>query len=245
MPDQDNEQAGFDNDQQGGETVRAPERTPEPEVEYANLTKAQYDDLMSRAARIDEIAATQDKSFGTFGRTIKGIQDAVDALKSGEQVEIPQEDIDALKEDGFAPLAKALEKIRSLRSSPAQAFDPATIDELVQQRIAPALETINTRVEQAVETRLLAKQFPDWKAITSTPEFASYVGTLPIAERKTLDDSWDSDFIGKHIAAFTAKSSNTTQRTNRFAAAATPSGNGRTNTSTTGTDERAGFDSVK
>ncbi|MEY2854650.1 MAG: hypothetical protein RL030_1782 [Pseudomonadota bacterium] len=257
MPDLDNEQAGFDDEVDDAvlddaiETA-APTETPEPPapiaIEYADLTKAEYDALQ---AKIVDLTAAQDRSFGTFGRTIKGIQDAVEAMKSGAQVEIDQADIDALREDGFVPLAKVLEKVRSMRSLPAQTIDPAKIDELVQQRVAPALETINTTVERAVETRLLARDHPDWREITSQPGFAAYAAGLPAAERTALDASWDSTLIGRHLSAFKAKSApvtpseSTTQRRNRFAAAATPSGNGRSNTNATGSDERSGFDSVK
>lgn len=253
------EQAGFDDDDDhpterpdADDTPSDEPRggQPEPEVEYAQLTKAEYEELRARAALIDEIRATQDKSFGTFGRTIKGLQDQLAQFQAGAQIDISQEDIDALKED-WPPMAAALQKVRDLRALPAGGLDPTKIDELVQQRLAPALETINTRVDQAVEMRLLSKAHPDWSTYTKSQDFAAYTATLPATEQAQLADSWDSDFIGRHIAAAKARAkrvqptttTTSTARTSRISAAVTPRGTGATRP-LVGNDERAGFDAA-
>lgn len=210
-----------------------------PEIEYAKLTKAEYEDLRSRAAQVDELRATQDKSFGTFGRTIKGIQDTIQGFQSGAQVEISQEDIDALRDD-FPPLAAALEKVRNMRALPGASVDSAQIDEMVQQRIAPAL----TSMEQKFERRLLAKDHPDWKQIDSDPAFSAWVQAQPDEFKQTLvkaSEAYDSSVISDVMSAFKASIKQAppapSTRTSRQAAAVTPRGNGAATTG--GSDDPA------
>ena len=216
-----------------------------PEIEYAKLTKAEYEDLRSRAAQVDELRATQDKSFGTFGRTIKGIQDTIQGFQSGAQVEISQEDIDALRDD-FPPLAAALEKVRNMRALPGASVDSAQIDEMVQQRIAPAL----TSMEQKFELRLLAKEHPDFKAVDADPAFAQWVATQPDEFRQSLataSQSYDSEVVGAAMSKFKAARKtappvqNNPTRNSRMTAAVTPRGSGAAR-APVGNDERAGFD---
>lgn len=203
-----------------------PTPAPEPEIEYAQLTKAEYEQLRSRAALVEEIKAAQEKSFGTAFGKIGGIERRLQEIASAPSVEIDQADIDALKDD-FPPLAAALQKVKSLRAIPTGGIDPSRLDELVQQRIAPALDRINVTVEQTVEKRLLTRQHPDWQTVVATPEFAAFTQTLPATEQQQLANSWDSDFIGGVLTRFkTAKPAK--QTTSRFDAAVAPRGTGGT-----------------
>ena len=216
---------------------------PEPAIEYAQLTKAQYDELIG-------LKATQEKSFGTAFGKLGGIERTLQQLQSGPQVEISQEDIDALRDD-FPPLAAALEKVRNMRSIPGGGMDPTKLDELVQQRIAPALDTINDRVTQAVEARLLAKQHPDWQTVDKSPEFAAWVQGQPRAYVDQLvaaSTSYDSDFIGSAMTKFKQSRKATPQgddpaaaRRSRMSAAVTPRGSGSPAGSDPNDDFNAGF----
>ena len=107
------EQAGFDADEdtqdpnptgtpgdgQSGEQL-ADAGQAEQAIEYAQLTKAEWEEVKSRAA---ELKATQDKSFGTIGNTLRGIQQTIQQLQTGPQVEISQEEIDDLKNSRHWP----------------------------------------------------------------------------------------------------------------------------------------------
>lgn len=212
------------------------EAVAEQVIEYAQLTRAEWDEWKARAAKIDEIKATQDKSFGTIGNTIRGLQDQLKAAQSGAQVEILQEDIDALKDD-FPPLAAALEKVRNMRAIPVGGFDQAKVEELVGPRLKAA--------EQKFELRLLARDHPDWQQIDASPEFRGYVQGLPEAERKQLadaSDNFDSDVVSRFISRFKATKPATTRKS-RFDAAVTPRGSGVTHNAV-GSDEKSGFDSA-
>lgn len=250
-PELDTEADGFNDDDDdissATETPRedddeprqaAAEAAAEQVIEYAQLTKAEWEEVKARAARIDEIRATQDKSFGTIGNTIRGLQDQLKAAQTGANVEILQEDIDALKED-FPPLAAALEKVRNMRAIPVNGgFDPAKVEELVAPRLKAA--------EQKFELRLLARDHPDWQQIDASPEFQGYVKSLPEAERKQLadaSDNFDSDVVSRFITRFKATKPAGTTRKSRFDAAVTPRGSGVTHNAV-GSDEKSGFDSA-
>lgn len=257
-----NEQAGFDADEdtqdpnptgtpgdgQSGEQL-ADAGQAEQAIEYAQLTKAEWEEVKSRAA---ELKATQDKSFGTIGNTLRGIQQTIQQLQTGPQVEISQEEIDDLKE--FPPLAAALEKIRSMRNIQGAGVDPEKLDEMVRQRLAPALDSIEGRVHQAVEMRLLNKQHPDWREIDKKPEFAAWVQQQPkvfVDQLVEASEKYNSDFIGDTMTKFkqslkpapTAALAAPARKNTRMTAAVTPRGSGTT-PNAPGTTEEDGFNSA-
>lgn len=241
-----NEQAGFDDDElPPTERPDAVEREPEkraevaaPAIEYAQLTKAEYEDLKA-------FRASQEKSFGTAFGKIGGIERTLQQIQAGAQVEISQEDIDALRED-FPPLAAVLEKVRNMRALPGGSADSAQIDEMVQQRIAPALSA----VEQKFELRLLARDHPDYKAVDANPAFAQWVATQSDEFRQSLakaSQEYDSAVVSAAMSSFKSASKaappvqNNPTRNSRMTAAVTPRGSGAAR-APVGNDERAGFD---
>lgn len=251
------EQAGFDNDDdmptgqppatEDDEQQPAQQAQPEPTVEYAQLTKAEWEEVKARAARIDEIRATQDKSFGTIGNTIRGMQETLKAAQSGAQVEIAQADIDALRDD-FPPLAAALEKVRSMRAIPVNGgLDQSKVEELLRERIA--------KVEQKFEFRLLAKDHPDWQQIDADPAFTKWTAEQSEAFQRSLAQAsaeYDSATVSKAMTLFkeakaAAKAKEPakpdTTRKSRFDAAVTPRGSG-VNHNAVLSDEKSGFDAA-
>ena len=211
--------------QEGATEPSEPETPKEPEapaVEYVQLTKAERDELMG-------LRAQQEKSFGTAFGKIGGIERTLQQLNSGAQVEISQEDIDALKDD-FPPLAAALEKVRNMRALPGAGVPTEQLDELVQQRIAPAL--------QRMELRMLAKDHPDFKQIDADPAFAAWVQAQPEAFKQTLAQAsaaYDSEVVSDAMTKFKQSrkaapadtgSDQATARRSRIAANVTPRGSG-------------------
>lgn len=245
---------GFSNDSptptETPETEAAETAAAEPAVEYAQLTKAELEDLKTRAALVEEMRATQEKSFGTAFGKIGGIERRLQEIASAPGVEVDQADIDALKDD-FPAIATALEKVRSLRSL-GSGIDHAKIDEMVQERLAPALDSIGTTVERAVETRMLSRDHPDWRPVTQSPAFLDWAGKQPVEFQKALADSWDSAVIGKAITDFkrsikatpnSATAGADSTRKNRLSAAVTPRGSGTAVAADADSDFDAGFKS--
>ena len=188
--------AGFNDD-----TTATPTETPaelqvevttvenvEPEPEYVQLTKGERDELFA-------LREQAQKQFGTAFGKIGGIERRLQELNSGAQVEISQEDIDALRDD-FPPLAAALEKVRNLRTL-SGGVDPAQMDEMVAERVS--------KVEQKFEMRLLAQAHPDWKQIDNDPAFQSWVAAQNDEFKQGLaqaSQSYDSATVGDAMSMF-------------------------------------------
>ena len=224
--------AGFDDDttatptetpaeQQDTDTQQeASAATAEPAApEYVQLTKAERDELMG-------LRDQAQRQFGTAFGKIGGIERTLQQLNSGAQVEISQEDIDALKDD-FPPLAAALEKVRNLRALPGGGVDQEQIASLVAEKVSA--------VEQKFELRLLSKDHPDWKQIDADPAFAQWVAAQPDEFKQTLahaSQSYDSAVVSNAMTMF--KQSRRTApapaadpasaRRSRMSAAVTPRG---------------------
>jgi hypothetical protein len=248
----DDFQAGFTNAETSTETPRTDDKTGEeanpaeqtaPPPEFVQLTKQEVEELKARAALIDEIKATQDKSFGTLGGTIRSIRQDLDAMRQGKKVEIDQADIDALKED-FPGLSKALEKVRDLQVI-APTVDQEAIGKMVDERAGAKV----TALLQDLESRALRRVHPDWKEYGESKEFAAWVGAQPAEFQQKLaaaSDAWDSDFIGSAMTssktAAKAKASadakaaevasnaqdDASARRSRMSAAVSPRGSGAT-----------------
>jgi hypothetical protein len=227
--------AGFDDD-----TTATPTETPaeqqdtatQPEAstapaepaapEYAQFTKAERDELMA-------LREQAQKQFGTAFGKIGGIERTLQQLNSGAQVEIRQEDIDALKDD-FPPLAAALEKVRNLRALPGGGVDQEQIEALVEQRVAPRL--------QRMELRLLSKDHPDWQQVDKDPAFGAWVAAQPDEFKQALaqaSQSYDSEVVSNAMSMFKQSrkaapappaADPASARRSRMSAAVTPRGTG-------------------
>jgi FtsZ-binding cell division protein ZapB len=250
--DETNEQDGFDADEVATKPLPterpeeqaaevAAEAVVEQAIEYAQLTKAEYEELKA-------LKQAQERSFGTAFGKIGGIERTLQQLQAGAKVDISQEDIDSLKDD-FPPIAAALEKIRGMRALPAGVADPAQIEQIVQQRIAPAL----TAVEHKFELRMLAKEHPDYKNVDADPAFAKWVSTQPQPWREelvTASENYDSEVVGAAMHKFKLFKKQTRQtpavtppRNSRQIAAVTPRGSGLVR-APVGNDEASGFDAA-
>lgn len=242
--------AGFDADttatptetpaeQQDNDTQQ--EATPaEPAApEYVQLTKAERDELMG-------LRDQAQRQFGTAFGKIGGIERTLQQLNSGAQVEISQEDIDALKDD-FPPLAAALEKVRNLRALPGGGVDQEQIANLVAEKVSA--------VEQKFELRLLSKDHPDWKQIDADPAFAQWVAAQPDEFKQTLaqaSQSYDSAVVSNAMTMFkqsrkaapaTPAADPASARRSRMSAAVTPRGTGGTAASDSTDPFLTGFNS--
>lgn len=224
-----------DNDQSDKDEP-APADPPAPE--YAQFTKDERDELMA-------LREQQQKQFGTAFGKIGGIERTLQQLTSGARVEVAQSDIDTLRNDGFEPLAVALEKVRDLRALPGAGVDQDQIDALVNQRVAA--------VEQKLELRLLAQAHPDWKQIDADPAFAAWVAAQPDDFKQGLAKAsaeFDSAVVGDVMSKFkqsrrpapaTQAADPASARRSRIAANVTPRGAGGPATSNPNDELMAGF----
>lgn len=202
--------------QQEASTAPAAPAAPE----YAQFTKAERDELMA-------LREQAQKQFGTAFGKIGGIERTLQQLNSGAQVEISQEDIDALKDD-FPPLAAALEKVRNLRALPGGGVDQEQLASLVAEKVSA--------VEQKFELRLLSKDHPDWQQVDKDPAFGAWVAAQPDEFKQTLAQaslSYDSAVVSNAMTMFkqsrkaapaTPAADPAAARRSRMSAAVTPRG---------------------
>jgi hypothetical protein len=259
-PEQDFDQQDDTDFAEGFNAPEAPTATPgqqdagEPSAErsqqekapeYAQLTKAELQELKDRAAAIDTIRATQDKSFGTAFGKIGGIERELQALKSGAAVEIAESEIQALRDDGWDLIANALDKVRSLRAIPSGGVDEAKFVELMTQRISAAQQ----EQAQKYELRFLGMQHPDWQQVDKDPAFAAWVSAQPADFQQGLvkaSNEFDSATVGAAMSAFKASrkqapAGTDSTRRSRLTAAVTPRGTGAMPNTNPEDDFNAGF----
>lgn len=244
--------AGFDTPTEPTETPAQDETTtPEPEEAPApkirQITEDEYSAIQQQIADAVGMKATLEKVSGTAFGKIGGIERSIKSLTDAPGPGIAQEHIDALREDGFEPLADALEHLNKLRVIPA-AVDQEQISTMVQAR----LDEVVPAIEQKIEARFLSREHPDWQEVDKSPEWAAHLAALPAERQQALADAsarWDSAVIASEMSAFKkarAAAPQLTQagdladaRRNRLkAAAATPRGSG----GDTGTNPQDDFD---
>ena len=251
VEDAQQENAGF-NDDGNDINDEARTETPAPVVEeqpaevkpeYAQITKEEWESLKNSADLINQLRTTQDKGFGTFGETIRGIKSQLQGMTAGKKFDMSTEKIEEYREAGFPELADAFEFISGMHSAPAMP--------------TPEAPDISQQIEHTVEKRLLARDHRDWQQIDGDPRFHAFIGLLPDDRRQALrqaSNDYDSSVISREMTAFkqslqkpatpdTAQEDQSASRRRIMRASIMPRGSGSANQSA-GSTEQAGFDSV-
>lgn len=251
----------------GNEQTQTPEpaeaaQEPAPPPKLAQITEEQYADLLARAAAVDELKAELgkkvDTAFGKIGEVNRLIASLQQSTPAGEAISLNDDDLAELSSEFpeiAAMTAKGLNRVLSrLKGTGGASPD---IESLVQQRLAPVMESLPTRVEAMVSEKLLAKEHGDWRAIVGKPdektEYREWLSKQPTEYQKTVSETYDSVVIGESLTRFKAeqakaqaaaeearkKAEAANQRKSRFEAAATP--RGMPGNTPMESDETAGF----
>ena len=251
----------------GNEQTQTPEpaeaaQEPAPPPKLAQITEDQYAELLARAAAVDELKAGLDKkvdtAFGKIGEINRLIASLQQSTPAGEAISLNDDDLAELSSEFpeiAAMTAKGLNRVLSrLKGTGGTSPD---IESIVQQRLAPVMEALPTRVEAMVSEKLLAKEHGDWRAIVGKPdektEYRAWLSTQPAEYQKTVSETYDSVVIGESLTRFKAeqakaqaaaedarkKAEAANQRKSRFEAAATP--RGMPGNTPLESDETAGF----
>ena len=251
----------------GNEQTQTPEpaeaaQEPAPPPKLAQITEDQYAELLARAAAVDELKAGLDKkvdtAFGKIGEINRLIASLQQSTPAGEAISLNDDDLAELSSEFpeiAAMTAKGLNRVLSrLKGTGGTSPD---IESIVQQRLAPVMEALPTRVEAMVSEKLLAKEHGDWRAIVGKPdektEYRAWLSTQPAEYQQTVSETYDSVVIGESLTRFKAeqakaqaaaeearkKAEAANQRKSRFEAAATP--RGMPGNTPLESDETAGF----
>lgn len=244
------------------EKIKAPqEKASEPAVAYAQITVEELNALRENAAELK--AAQKVLTDNAFGR-IGGLKQALDQLAAQMHAEnkraitIADDDLADLRAeypDIAQHLVEGLNKVLAkTRSAPAAQpeFDKAQLEQLVAERMTPALAEVEAKVEQKLEVKSLDRAHRDWREVVTTDGFKEWLSKQPNNLANTFYESWDSAFLGDTLAAYKKatralpKAEPIPQpqdpRSRRLAAAVQPKGSGGHPSSNSAEDEfNAGF----
>ena len=238
--------AGFDDEQTPTpvSVETKPEVTPEPEApKLAQITEAQFSDLLAKASMVDESRRQIDTLSGHLGgmkQVMEGLRKERKQLTPGQLTRVTA-NFPELAEDLQADLA-------DLTGAPQ--VDP----EEFGRRVSTEVESKMAVKSVEFEAKLLRFYHRDWKEVASSKDFQDWKSTLPEGERNTLNNSNDGEFIADKLTEFkslrakasdTAKSKSSDSRQRRLEAAVSPKGTGAAAASPRATsDFQAGWDSA-
>lgn len=112
---------------------------PEP-PKLAQITQEQYDELLSKAAKIDEITAETTRKFNTAFGQLGGLKQNLERIQSAPSgVQVTEEHFAEMKAE-FPELAdltiKGLTKALSQLRGGSPDADPALVEQIVEKRVA-------------------------------------------------------------------------------------------------------------
>lgn len=197
------------------------EKTPEPEApapKLAKITEDQFQDLLKKAESFDSLKAQQDKVFGKLGGIERVLAQLQAETPEGEAIEVTTEDFEDLArefpeiaESTLKGLTKVLGKLKGTGGK-STAINQEQIAQLVQERVAPVLESVEERVTSAVETKLLSRAHPDWREVVGVKnpetgeipdtEFRQWLNKQPEEYQSQIGSTWDADLISGAIDKF-------------------------------------------
>ncbi len=178
--------------------------------EYVQVTKSDWESLMAKAAKIDEIAAdhsrVKDTAFGKIG----GLERALNELRSASPGGISDEDLAELQEE-YPDLAnlKVFQKLRG-----RQGIADADIDKLLEPRLQKVREDtraeLATEFDRRLEQRLLAREHLDWREVVGfdaqgqpvDSPYRQWLQQQPEDYRTRVAAAQDADTIAESISKF-------------------------------------------
>lgn len=197
-----------------------PEPEAQPEPKFRQITEDEWTALQSRAAEVEALKATLEKSTGTAFGKIGGIERQLKELSSAG-VRLSKEKIDRLRGD-LPEIAELFDELQ-VKAAPAAAPD---LTEVVAQAREEA--------RRAAREEALAEVHEDWREVTAGPEFAEFVrkqGQAKVDEITKASAEWNHRVIGKALSEFKATKAKAAQaeaskqiQRDRFSQAVAPRG---------------------
>lgn len=209
--------------------------TPEPTVteevqveapKMARITEDQYQDLTRRLSEIDQIKEVTGKKLDTAFGKLGGLERVINQLQSstpdGEQLSVSKEDFaelaaeyPELAEMQMAGLNKIFAKLKVKGN--ASTFDQDQLDQMVQQKLEPALNNVRQDIERKAETKFLNYMREDWKEVVGVPddngqvpntEFRQWLAKQDQKYQQDVNEAWDASVIHNAIRKFESTKQN-------------------------------------
>lgn len=240
------------------------QQKPAP-VEYAQITKQDYESLLAKAAKVDELESTHTQAVNSLNGKYGSMKQMIDRLQAstepGQKVMATIEDFKELVDEGYPDLAEmqmagfnrvlAKLNVRGTGDQPsaAPAFDEAKAKEIFGAEFKAGSEALREQIRYEMAKDALTDEHDDWEKVINTPEFTKWRTDNAIDTKKdrkgiVFAESQDPRFVSKVISEFKAAQKQTAARQSRLADAVAPKGAGGHGTGQSEVDEfTAGFNS--
>ena len=229
------------------EAPAEPDVPAQPEPEYVQLTKAQYEELKAGSVELRAALKTlEDRSNGSIGNLKQTLAQIQSATPAGQSVQFSAEDFAELKRD-FPEMTDSMVAALNRGMSRLKGTGPVVNDEFinakVQERLTPELERV--RKDSALEVMDVIE--PDWRQTVTSPAWNDSLSKESPDYQQTVNNSWKLPEVRAAITKFRADTKPAPKapaRPSRFAAAVTPkSAGGHSPSSTEEQEFLAAFNS--
>jgi len=187
----------------GDKEEEAVQPDPVKEELIGGLSKADFDAIVEKANRVDELndrlRQVSDKAFGSIGN----ITQQLSQLKQNQpqpRTDISKDAFKALTEYyGDDSLAEALANdLREIGLIQTASAAPA----YSQEDFTAALAERTEELERSMNMKLLSLKHPDWEETKDAPEFKGWAATLPESDQELLYNTWDPLVLSKAFDNF-------------------------------------------
>lgn len=219
--------------------IQADEKKAAPLI--AGMTEAELKAALGKGAAWEAEVRKVFSKVGEMNRTVQELKSAIAAGGSkstrkitAEQLKRVSEELPGLGEALAADLAGifgdtevATQKAEATAAAQGKPFDA---DAFFAEKIGPALETVKAQANESAQTELLEYMHPGYSATLKTPEFNTWLQSLPEARQKEVVESPRAVVAGRAITEFKewhAKAQKAQERNKtRLEGAITPKGGG-------------------
>lgn len=237
------------------EPAQVAETIVEAPPETVQLTRAEYDRLMTAAASINELTARTSKGIDTAFGKIGSLEQRLSDIASSSAVDVTDEDfIELITEypDLVPHAITGLKRIvGKMRGSGNAELSADKVKELILEQMPKLTDEVNETINRNQVIKALARKHKDWQQIDADPAFAQFLTTLPTdaqAKYQEANINYDEDvlidvmdrFKADKVAKTTAAQApvKVTPARTRIEAAIQPKGD-RGNTETTDSEDEA------
>lgn len=223
--------------------------------ELVQLTRAEYDKLMSAAASINDLTSRTTKGIDTAFGKIGSLEQRLTDMASSSTVDVTDEDFVELITEypELAPFAITGIKriVGKMKGNGGAELSADKVKELMQEQMATITDEVNDTINRNQVIKALTKKHKDWQQIDADPAFAQFLTTMPTDDQVRYQEAninYDEDVLIEvmdrykaEVAKATAPPPATvkvTQARTRIEAATQPKGD-RGNTEVTDSEEEA------
>lgn len=207
----------------------------------AGMTEEQLKAALGKGAAWETEVRKVFSKVGEINRTVQELSKAIAAGSNKSTRKITAEQLKRVSEE-LPGLGEALAQdlagifgdtevaTKQAEATAAAQGKPFDADAFFAEKIGPALETVKAQANESAQTELLEYMHPGYSATLKTPEFNTWLQSLPAARQKEVVESPRAVVAGKAIAEFKdwhAKAQKAQERNKtRLEGAITPKGGG-------------------